>query len=309
MEFSNGTVLEDLPFFNGYYAARGEPLLIGYPGYPYIKAVRNSDDDIWVIYDLSEEDTASVSPEEKGKYLSVMEERNLNPLNDRDAFESDEIFASFRPLKGGSLKENLLFRSSSPIDNTWQRAKYADELCETYGIRCIVNLADSEEKLQELLETSDSPCYKKLYEEGKVLFPEISIGFETPEIQTKIARSLNEMIRYEGPYLLHCSMGKDRSGFVSLLPEMLAGAAYQEMLENYMRTYESICRITEKSDPEKYKTIEDNNFIQLIRCIVNDESIDLKNADLVPYARAYLLSGGMSAFDLSLPESAILIQD
>ena len=107
-----------------------------------------------------------------------MEERNLNPLNDRDAFESDEIFASFRPLKGGSLKENLLFRSFSPIDNTWQRAKYADELCEKYGIRCIVNPADSEEKLQELLETSDSPCYKKLYEEGKVLFPEISIALK-----------------------------------------------------------------------------------------------------------------------------------
>ena len=178
VEFSNGTVLEDLPFFNGYYVARGEPLLIGYPGYPYIKAVRNSDDDIWVIYDLSEEDTASVSLEEKGKYLSVMEERNLNPLNDRDAFESDEIFASLCPLKGGSLKENLLFRSSSPIDNTWQRAKYADELCEKYGIRCIVNPADSEEKLQELLETSDSPCYKKLYEQGKVLFPEISIALK-----------------------------------------------------------------------------------------------------------------------------------
>lgn len=109
---------------------------------------------------------------------SKKKERNLNPLNDRDAFENDEIFASFRPLKGGSLKENLLFRSSSPIDNTWQRAKYADELCEKYGIRCIVNLADSEEKLQELLETSDSPCYKKLYEEGKVLFPEISIALK-----------------------------------------------------------------------------------------------------------------------------------
>lgn len=46
------------------------------------------------------------------------------------------------------------------------------------------------------------------------------------------------MIRYEGPYLLHCSLGKDRSGFMSLL---------LEMLEDYMRTYESFCRITEKA--------------------------------------------------------------
>ena len=34
--FSNGKTLNDLPYYNGYYVDMGEPLLVGYPGYPYL---------------------------------------------------------------------------------------------------------------------------------------------------------------------------------------------------------------------------------------------------------------------------------
>ena len=53
--------MEDIPFYNGYYVATDEPLLIGYPGYPYIKAVFNSDSDLWETASLDESDTASVT--------------------------------------------------------------------------------------------------------------------------------------------------------------------------------------------------------------------------------------------------------
>lgn len=41
IEFSNGYTLESIPYYNGYYVNAGSPLLIGYPGYPYIEAAFN----------------------------------------------------------------------------------------------------------------------------------------------------------------------------------------------------------------------------------------------------------------------------
>ncbi|MBR2769795.1 MAG: hypothetical protein IKD68_12755, partial [Solobacterium sp.] len=149
VEFSNGYILKDIPFYNGYFVSKGDPLLIGYPGYPYIKVVFNSDDDLWAAAGLDESVTASVLLNEKGKYMEVMEERSLVQLTDRAAFDSDASFANFRSLKGGRLKENYIYRSSSPIDNTYKRAAYAETLMEKAGIQLILNLSDSEEVLRK----------------------------------------------------------------------------------------------------------------------------------------------------------------
>ena len=47
VQFSNGYTLEDLPYYNGYYVDAGEPLLIAYPGYDFIKAAINYGADLW----------------------------------------------------------------------------------------------------------------------------------------------------------------------------------------------------------------------------------------------------------------------
>ena len=35
--FTNGYKVKDLPYYNGYYVDAGQALLVGYPGYDYIK--------------------------------------------------------------------------------------------------------------------------------------------------------------------------------------------------------------------------------------------------------------------------------
>lgn len=69
--FSNGFVLEGIPYYNGFYVNIGEPLLVGYPGYPYIRAGYNSGDDLYVAAGLRPTDTAIVTLDEKGKFLAV----------------------------------------------------------------------------------------------------------------------------------------------------------------------------------------------------------------------------------------------
>ena len=300
--------MEDLPFYNGYYVPLGEPLLVGYPGYPYIKAVFNSDDDLWEEAGLDETLTASITLYEKGKYLSVMQERDLEQITDRDAFDSDESFANFRSLKGGRLKEDIIYRGSSPINNTYERAACTASLMEEAGIQLILNLSDSEENLSEHLLTAetDTEYYTRLYEEGKVLLPQLTISYSSDEMKKKIADLLRTMSTYDGPYFMHCALGKDRTGFLSLLLEMLAGAEYQEMLDDYMLSYDSFYRITEYSDPKKYNMVIDEYFTVLIRHIVKDEGVDPQTADLIPYAEQYLREGGMSEADLDALKAAIL---
>ncbi|MBR6260640.1 MAG: hypothetical protein IKR24_03890, partial [Erysipelotrichaceae bacterium] len=52
LTFDNGRKLEDIPYYNGYYVDAGEPLLIGYPGYEYIKATINYGQDLWDEFSL-----------------------------------------------------------------------------------------------------------------------------------------------------------------------------------------------------------------------------------------------------------------
>lgn len=308
LEFSNGFMLEDLPFYNGYYVPLEEPLLIGYPGYPYIKAVLNCDDDLWEIADLDENTTVSISLYEKGKYLSVMQERNLEQVSSRDAFDTDESYANFRSLKGGKLKEDLIYRGSSPIDNTYGRASYTCALMEEAGIQLIMNLSDTEEKMMEHLQKdeADPEYYIQLYEEGKVLLPQLTITYSSDEMKRKVADLLRTMSSHEGPYFMHCALGKDRTGFVSLLLEMLAGASYQEMLDDYMLSYDSFYRVTEYSDPQKYDMIQREYFSVLMKSIVADEHVDQLRADLSPYAEQYLKDGGMSEADLEALRTAVM---
>ena len=45
------------------------------------------------------------------------------------------------------------------------------------------------------------------------------------------------MTGQEGPCYIHCTEGKDRTGFVCLLLEALCGANYGELRDDYMTTY------------------------------------------------------------------------
>ena len=310
VEFSNGYILKDIPFYNGYFVSKGDPLLIGYPGYPYIKVIFNSDDDLWAAAGLNESVTASVLLNEKGKYMEVMEERSLVQLTDRAAFDSDASFANFRSLKGGRLKENYIYRSSSPIDNTYKRAAYAETLMEKAGIQLILNLSDSEEVLRKHIANAETPVdyYVRLYEEGRVLLAQMTISYSTPEMKKKTADLLRTVSTLEGPYFMHCALGKDRTGFLSLLLEMLAGAQYQEMLNDYMLSYDSFYHVTRLSDPQKYDVILKNDFTGLIRDIINDDSVDPASANLVSYAEQYLREGGMSDADIDALKAAIFRQ-
>ena len=294
--FSNGYRLEGIPYYNGYYTQIGEPLLVAYPGYPYIKACINNGDDLWVLAALKQTDQAQITLAEQAAYLDIQNARDIHYKDDRDLFSSDAVFANFRRVQAGNIRENVLYRSASPCDNQHNRAPYVDDLIAEAGVKYIVNLSDNEEKIQGYLsgEDFDSPYFLSLYENGNVIPLALNMNFSSDEFRAKIAKGFSAMAEHEGPYLVHCTEGKDRTGFVCMLLEALCGASYQQIVDDYMITYDNYYGITKKDDAARYDVIVENMLDPMLMSVIEDESIDPKTADLSGYAEQYLRNAGMN---------------
>ena len=291
--FSNGYVLKDIPYYNGYYTGNGQPLLVAYPGYPYIKVGINNGDDLWVVAGLSETDTADIILNEAGKYADIQDARDIHYSDDRTKFDSDVIFANFRNVTVGQIREDVLYRAASPCDNQHNRATYVNDLIEEAGVQYIVNLADTEVKIERYMADPDFSCFyfRSLYESDKVVLVQLNMNYSSEDFKKKVAAGMTAMTENEGPYLVHCTEGKDRTGFVCLLLEALCGATYQEIVDDYMITYDNYYKITEASEKKRYDVIVAEVLDPMVRTLVSDE--DLPKADLQAGARQYLLEGGM----------------
>lgn len=302
LRFSNGYVLEDLPYYNGYYTANGEPLLVAYPGYPYIKAAFNNAGDLFELAGLGEDDTATIALRKRGEYAEIQYARDIHYSDIREDYESDGMFANFRSVRAGDIREGILCRSASPCDNQHNRATYVDALLKEAGVAFILNLSDNEQKIRRYLEDPDFACpnFLALYEGGKVEPIALNMNYGSEEFKAKVAGGLARMAEAQGPYLVHCTEGKDRTGFVCMLLEALCGASYAEIVEDYTITYFNYYRITEETEKTRYDVIVECVLDPMLRTLSGDETTDLRAMDLAGCAEQYLLEGGMSPEQLAL---------
>lgn len=229
----------------------------------------------------------------KGEYRDEWLIHQLSRTDNREDYSSDAAFANFREIKGGKIGEGALFRSSSPINNEIGRAKYADALVKENGIRTVMNLADSEESILSYMEKEDfaSPYYASLFENGDVIALNMGVSFKTREFQASLSEGLTFLASKEGPYLVHCTEGKDRAGFTSALLSALMGFTYQEIVEDYMTTYENYYHIEKGS--EQYEAVKKSNIDSMLSFIASVESDKLSQVDLSLKAEEFLLAIGM----------------
>lgn len=292
MDFSNGYFLHDIPYYNGYYVDEGDPLLVGYPGYPYIKMGFNYGDDMWVVGDFTDDTTVSITLNEAEKYLTVQETRELS-YSDEQGDQSDEVFGNYRRVLVGDLG-NTLIRSASPCDNQHKRASVVDRLISRSHVNFIINLSDNNEDITEHINKDDfdSPYFLSLYEQEKVIPLGLTASYKTDDFIGKLINGLSVAAENDPPYLVHCVEGKDRTGYVCMLLEALAGASYQEIVDDYMLTYDNYYGITKASDPEKYDLIKEKNIDVMLKYVCGGK--DYMNTDLKKAAEDYLRSSGMS---------------
>ncbi len=293
--FSNGYELNDIPYYNGFYAQTGDFLMVAYPGYPYIKACIMNGGDLWETAGLEEGMTASITLNTEGEYLKIQKARDIYYEDDREKYESDEVFANFRSISGGELKGDTIYRSASPCDNQHNRAPYADALMKDAGVQFILDLSDTDEKIRGYMEdkTFNSPYFAQLYKDGRVDPIGLNMNYGSQEFKEKIAAGLTKMAQQEGPYLIHCTEGKDRTGFVCMLIEALAGADYEEIEKDYMITYYNYYGIDRQTDPERYDVIVENMLDPMILSMAGEQEIDVTAVELDEYAEDFLKEGGM----------------
>ncbi len=293
--FSNGYKIEDVPYFNGYYVRNGEPVIVAYPANPCVTITYNNAG-IWKTASLKEGDKVTVTLNESGKYLATQEALGQAYSLDIGDYPSTEAFSNFRSLKGGNLKDNLIYRGASPVDNSRKRAKNTDTLLEKNKIESIIDLADSDEDMQKYFNEEDfsSNYTKKLYDEGKIALLSMGSSYTSEAYKQSVVKGFRHMLNTSGPYYIHCMEGKDRTGFVCALIEALASSTYDEMCVDYMTTYNNYFKISKEEMPDKYEAVVALYFDSFMECLhgTSDTEI-LKKADYTNDAKQYLKDGGM----------------
>ena len=292
VQFSNGYTLTSIPFFDGYYRKYGQPLIVDYPGYEHIVIGLCNAGSLWDAAKCSEGDTVTITLEERQKYRDQQDTLSMIYSNDRNDYSSDEEFANFRSLSGGNLKTDTFFRGASPFNDQNNRVSTASALLERHGIRFILDLADSSDKLESY---GVSNYATGLYDEGHVATPGLSANYQADSYKSNLADGFRKMMTEEGPYYVNCTEGKDRTGFVCILLEALAGATYAEIEKDYMLSYANYYGVTEATDYTKYLIISSLKLGDMLQYLADlTENDDLTNVDYSIYARNYLISSGMT---------------
>jgi len=163
---------------------------------------------------------------------------------------------------------------------------------ESEKVKTVLNLTDTEEKML----TYDMPPYSRtLWEGGCVILCPLKADPTAEDYNNRLIAALKELPSHPAPYVVHCMEGKDRTGYACALLEGLCGATYEEMVADYLITYDNYYQITPENDRDVCNTLIS---LKLNPCLmyyagVSDEA-QLANIDYAKAFSDYLLSHGMS---------------
>ena len=282
-----------MPYYDGYYAPNGEYLLVAYPTYPSICFTANNTGLPQELMGL-EGHTIIIKMKEKGGSLDVQKALGMTYTNNRSDYPtlSDEEYANARVVTVGNIPTGILYRSSSPFNNKNNRAYYVSEYLEREGVKTVLNLADTVAKMQ----TYDIPPYSRtLWDGGYTIFCPLRSDPTAEDYNTQLIEALKQLPSYPAPYVVHCLEGKDRTGYVCALLEGLCGATYDEIVADYLVTYNNFYHITPEKDYDICKALLS---LKLHLCLMYYtgvyEEAQLPTVDYVEAFSNYLLSHGMS---------------
>ena len=176
-------------------------------------------------------------------------------------------YINFLNIKTENIAEKILYRSSSPLKGDSDK-KIIEKLAVEVGIRCIINLDDDYSIIKGL--SKDVIWYNKLVNEGNVIC--LHMTYTIPGIKSnekKLKTALQFIINHQGPYLIHCFAGVDRTGFFSALLEALMGGNLEEICKNYLSAFNFDKGIL--SNIEKYSNMK--IFLRQLKKMWHGENI------------------------------------
>jgi protein tyrosine/serine phosphatase len=190
------------------------------------------------------------------------------------------------------MGENTLYRSSSPIDPALNRNDEADNALRDAGIRTVMNMADKEESMKRFADyglTAYSQC--------DIIALDMTMNYYSDDFQKDLADGFRYIASHEGPYLIHCVEGKDRTGFAVAILECLMGAKADEVVMDYMTTFYNYYGI--EAGTEQYRQIAGSNIEAALARAFKIDSIYDDGVDLRSCSEAYLKDIGMNDDEIS----------
>lgn len=246
----------------------------------------------------------SISMKEKGGYLLGLDiMRNTQYMDTYlEAYPdlSIEEFANFRDVHTTGMGKNKLYRSSSPIYLYLGRNYYADSLAQVAGIATFVNLADSENEAY-----SNKGYETTYYSTQNVIFLGIPPEFFSTSFKEGLVKGFRYMIEHEGPYLLHCTYGMDRTGFTIAVLEALMGASVEEIQADYAKTFSNYFTVIDSKQVtlnEQQVDFFKSVVLRNLRAVYHAEGIEVPetdDADWVTATENYLEKLGMTPQEIS----------
>ena len=202
---------------------------------------------------------------------------------------TDSEFANFRMIRTSGIAEGKLFRSSSPVSTWSERNAIADRLSRENGIRTFINLADSDSGMRKYEGYEGS-----YYSQQKIIGLNLGMKYKSRDFRRSLARGIHFMAVNNPPYLIHCSLGKDRAGFVCAIIESLAGASWPEIERDYMLSFYNYFGILPGS--KEYDFVVRNEILRFLS--ENFGAENLLAANLAECAEKYLRKIGVSQADI-----------
>ncbi|MBQ7215120.1 MAG: tyrosine-protein phosphatase [Synergistaceae bacterium] len=205
---------------------------------------------------------------------------------------TDEEFANFRMVRVSGIGEGKLYRSSSPVSTWGNRNAIADEAARRAGVRTFVNLADTESSVKAHKGFAGS-----YYSTQRVIGLGLGMKYQSSALRESLARGIREMAKSEAPYLIHCSLGKDRAGYVCALIECLMGASIQEVTEDYLVSFWNYFGI--RKGTREYDYVAENEIIAFLARAFGVKSEQMTEINLAEAAERYFRGIGVSVNEIA----------
>ena len=206
---------------------------------------------------------------------------------------SDEDFANFREIRTAGMGQGRLYRSSSPVNPALERNDEADAALKRAGIRTVMNMTDSEDRMKQY------PGYaESAYASCKITALNMGMDFFAEEFRKKLAEGFRFLAAHDGPYLIHCNEGKDRAGFAAAILECLMGADLPEIAADYMRSFENYYGMEPASD--QYRLISAGNIEASLAKAFGSGMESSDGACLSVCAEKYLTEAGLRDTEIRL---------
>ena len=228
------------------------------------------------------------------EYLEMYESMTMSYYVDVYPNLTIEEFANFRMVQTTGIGEGVLYRSSSPVNPSLDRNLYADSLSWVAGIETFVNLAESMEYA-----TTYRNFAMSYYATRNVVYLNLPATFVNKIFKDGLVQGFRYIIEHDGPYLVHCTYGMDRTGFTIAVLEALMGATadeiktdYAKSYTNYFSVYDGVQVALTPKQVDLVKEIIAKNLRNSYHTVGIDIS-DFENVDLALATEKYLLALGM----------------